>query len=110
MFAIVILIIVLIKNIGKKEKPKFATNVIVNGQNITESLVHEPYINKDNVLYLSIEDVGNIFDKNIYYEEETKKIITTCRTKVAAIDINSNIVELNNANVTLSVRSSKLWR
>lgn len=99
---IILLIIIVIKSIGKKDKPKFDIAVIVNNENITNSLSHEPYISKDKVLYLSIEDTSKIFDKNIYYEEESRKIITTSGTKVAAIHTVNNILELNSASLVLS--------
>lgn len=102
LFVILIIVILFSKNFTKKDVPKFEVSVILNGENITESLTSEPYINKDNVLYLSVDDIKNIFDKNIYFEEESKKIITTSGTKVAAIDVENNTVELNGANLLLS--------
>ena len=102
LLVIISLIIIFTKSFAKKEIPKFDVSVILNGENITNNLVYEPYINKDKVLYLSVEDIKNIFDKNIYFEEETKKIITTSGTKVSAIDVENNTVELNSANLLLS--------
>lgn len=104
---IIFLIIVLFNSFNKKETKEFDINVIVANKNITANLLKEPYIDKDNVLYLSLEDVSEIFDKNIYYEEASKKIITTSGTKVAAIDTENNILELNSATLVLSVRSFK---
>lgn len=101
LFILIILIIIVIKSIGKKAVPKFDVTVIVNNEDITNLLNDTPYMNKDNILYLSINDVKKIFDPNIYYEN--KKIITTSGTKVAAIDVSNNILELNSANLTLSV-------
>ncbi len=97
---LIIVIILVIKNLGKKEEAKFDISIILNNENITNTLEDEPYLNKDNVLYLSFNDVRNIFDSNIYYEDG--KIITTSETKVAAIDVKSNVVELNNATLLLS--------
>lgn len=99
---IIALLIIIIKSIGKKDKQKYDISIIVNNENITNNLSHEPYINKDNVLYLSIEDTSKIFDKNIYYEKDSGKIITTSGTKVAAIDVVNNIFELNNASLIIS--------
>lgn len=99
---LIFIIIIFGKKQNKKEEAKFDTVVIVNNENITNSLVYAPYINKDNVLYLSLEDVRKIFDKTIYFEEETRKIITTSETKVAALDVANSILELNGASLVLS--------
>lgn len=102
LFVIIVLIIILIKNLGKKEEQKWKTSIIVNEEDVTKSLLDEPYIDKDNTLYLSIEDVQKLLDKNIYYEEESNKIITTSGTKVAAIDVTNNELELNTAKLSLA--------
>lgn len=99
---LIALLVISIKSIGKKEKQKYDISVIVNNENITNKLSQEPYISKDKVLYLSIEDTRKIFDKNIYYEKDSEKIITTSGTKVAAIDVANNILELNNASLIIS--------
>ena len=104
-FLLVILIvaIIFIKNIfTKKEKLMYDASIYVKDENITETLSHAPYINKDNILYLSIQDIGKIFDRDIYFEEETRKVITTHETKVAAIDVANNTLELNSANLILN--------
>lgn len=102
LFVIIVLIIILIKNLGKKEEQKWKTSIIVNEEDVTKSLLDEPYIDKDNTLYLSIEDIQKLLDKNIYYEEESNKIITTSGTKVAAIDVTNNELELNTAKLSLA--------
>lgn len=99
---IIFIIIAISKLLSKKDKSKYNAKIIVNNENITENLLHEPYIDKDGILYLSNEDVKNIFDKYMYYEEETKKIITTSGTKVAAIDIENNFLEVNTASFIIS--------
>ncbi len=102
LIAIILGIILLIRNVGRHDMPDFDVSVIFNNEDITSKLKYEPYVNKDNVLYLSIEDIKELFDLEIYYEEDTKKIITTYETKVGAIDVNENMVQINSANITLS--------
>lgn len=101
LFTIIIIIIIVMQNVVKKEEKNISQMVIINGQNATQDLLDKPYIDKDNVLYLSIRDIQKIFDKNIYYEEVSRKIITTSGTKTAAINIETNDVELNTANIKL---------
>ncbi len=87
--------------INKKDIPKFSISVIYNNEDVTNNLSDEPYINKDKVLYLSLEDIRKIFDPNIYFESDSNKIITTSNTKVAAIDVKSNIATINSASILL---------
>ena len=110
LLVIVFLTISLIKGFSKKNIKEFEVNVIVSLENVTGNLSKSPYINKDKVLYLSLEDISKLFDKNIYYEENSKKIITTYGTKVAAIGIEDNTLEVNSAKLNLSVRNIKSWR
>lgn len=98
---LIVVIVFIIKGITKKEDKKFDISVIVNNEDITNNLDDEPYISNNGVLYLSVEDTRKVFDKNIYFEEETKKIITTSETKVAAIDVENDTIELNTASRAL---------
>ncbi len=108
LFVIIIAIVMIAKSFGKKEEAKWSISIIMNKEDVTDRLKEEPYIDKDNTLYLSLEDIKEILDKNIYYEEESNKVITTSGTKVAAIDVENNIVELNTASLLLPSRSFKL--
>lgn len=108
LFVIIALLLVAIKSLGKDKEENAKVCIIVNGEEITQSLLYKPYIDKDNTLYLSLEDIKKILDKNIYYEEETNKIITTLGTKVAAINLEDNKLEINTANLSLSSRSIKI--
>ena len=108
LFVIIALVVVITKSLGENKEAKDQAHIIVNGEEITQSLLYKPYIDKDNTLYLSLEDIRKILDKNIYYEEETNKIITTLGTKVAAIDLENNQLEINTANLLLSSRSIKI--
>ncbi len=101
-FLIVILItalVVIIKIVSNKTEEKVGITVIVNNEDITNSLINKPYITKANDIYLSIEDIRNIFDKNIIYEEKTGKILTTSETKTAAIEVNGTNIQINGANI-----------
>ena len=98
---IFMIIIIGINNSSKKEVPVIKPKLIVDAIDVTESLSHNIYIDKNNVLYMSIDDIKNIFDKNLYLEEDTGKVITTSGTKTAAIDINNNTMEVNSASLLL---------
>lgn len=96
-------IIFLLKNVFTNKNTDISElTLVVDNQNITSTLKKDIYIDKDKQLYMSVEDIRNIFDKNIYFEEETGKLITTSDTKVGAIDVNNNTFELNSAILLLT--------
>lgn len=100
---IILAIIFLVKLIFKpKEEESTKLTLIVDKQDITDKLVDNIYIDTAQKLYMSLEDIKNIFDPNLYFEEETEKVITISGTKVGAIDVNSNVFELNSATRLLS--------
>ncbi len=99
---IVVLIIILVKFLTPKENTVEQNKLIVNNVDVTQSLASAIYFDGDNDIYLSVDDIKNIFDENLYCEESTNKIITTCRTKVGALDLSSNILEINTASIVLS--------
>lgn len=73
------------------------TNLIINNKNMTSSLKNEIFI-KDNIIYLSKQDIANFFDKHIYEDEKTNKIITTYEKKIAEIGFDDNTININGSN------------
>lgn len=94
---VVAIVIAIFSSIFGNSKKKETLSLIVDKQDITDTLMSDIYIDTNGILYLSEEDVKNIFDENLYYEESSNKIITTSGTKVAAINMNDNTIELNSA-------------
>lgn len=99
-----LLIVAFIINIApgyKRDKNKNIINLILNEENITNNLVNQLYINENGTVYISEEDVKNIFDPTIYYDEKYNQIITTSDTKVANIVINKREMSINSSNVNM---------
>ncbi|MBQ2836454.1 MAG: hypothetical protein IJE68_06455 [Clostridia bacterium] len=69
-------------------------NLVINSRNVTERLKHEIKI-QDGVIYVSLDDIENFFDKYIYTEEETNEVITTYNNKIASIGFDANKMTLN---------------
>lgn len=100
---IIAIIIVIFSSIFTKgSKEILGSRLIVDNKDITESLTSDIYVDKDGILYMSMEDVKNIFDNDLYFEDSTKKIITTSETKVAAIDVRNDKIDINSATLMLS--------
>ena len=79
-----------------RDRFKNQTNLVINARNVTERLVNEIYVNDAGAIFLSMEDVYNLFDKTIYYDSESNEIITTSDTKVAAISFERYEMVINN--------------
>lgn len=101
---IALIIVALIINIApgyKRDKYKDVINLIINEENITENLKHDIYVNENGTIYISEEDVQNLFDANIYHDDKYNQIITTSDTKVANIVINEKQMVVNNSIVSM---------
>lgn len=62
---------------------------------------HDIYVNENGTIYISEEDIKNLFDSTIYYDEKYNQIITTSDTKVASIAINEKKMTVNNSDVNM---------
>ncbi len=79
-------------------RPKVAnekTALIINNKEVTERLKKDIYIDENNLIYLSKEDISNFFDEYIYVDNDINRIITTYGTKVAAISLTQNNMIVN---------------
>ena len=104
-YAIIIFLVVvfiIIKN--NTIKKNYKTELIVSNENITDTLKNEIII-KENVVYLSLEDVQKYFDKDLYQEDN--KIILTSTRKIAAIELNKNEIEINGSKVKIQGKAYK---
>ena len=99
-----LLIVAFIINIApgyKRDKYANVINLIINEENKTEYLKYEIYVNENQTIYISMEDVKNLFDSTIYYDEKYNQIITTSDTKVANLVIDEKQMIINNSNVSM---------
>ncbi len=79
---------------------KDKVNLVVNNNNVTKKLKNDIII-KDDVIYISKEDVEIYFDNEIYYDEQYNQIVTTSETKVAVMPIDSKKIKINEANINI---------
>lgn len=99
-----LLIVAIIINIApgyKRDKYTNVINLIINEENRTEDLKHDIYVNENGTIYISEEDVKNLFDATIYHDEKYNQIITTSDTKVANIVIDEKKMVVNNSEVSM---------
>lgn len=95
-----LIIVGIILNIApgyKRDKYTDIINLVIGEQNLTEYLQDLIYVDEKEIVYLSINDVKNIFDQTIYYDEINNQIITISETKVARIPIGEKEIFINGA-------------
>ena len=104
---IIILIVIIVAIIGYKandyiilDKNK-TINLVINNKNVTSNLKKDIFI-QDDEIYISKQDLGNFFDKYIYEDTENNQIVTTYDTKIAAISLEENKININGSNKSTS--------
>lgn len=80
------------------------TNLIINNKNVTSSLKQKVLI-EDDIIYLSKQDISNFFDKYIYQDEKTEKIVTTYDKKIAEISFDENEININGSDKQISAHA-----
>ncbi len=83
------------------------TNLIINNNNVTSSLKYDIEIDENEVVYLSSADIGNFFDRDIYYDNIYNQIITTSDTKVATLKIDEKEMYVNSSKVNIYAKATK---
>ena len=81
---------------------KGKTNLVINNNNVTSKMKDDVYIDNKGVIYLSINDVRNYFDKYINYDENSNRLITTSDTKTATLIKDKKNIDINGATVSIA--------
>ena len=92
-----VLKIILCGNYIKKE-PKELSFLL---DNEIVKLKNEFFLDDNETVYISKEDISNIFDKTLYYNEAEKELITTFNKHIALLKIDENFMLVNDSNVEL---------
>lgn len=71
------------------------TNLVINYSNVTGRMKQDLIIDDNDVIYLSLNDIINYYDKHAYYDKQYDQIITSSDTKLAALKINENKITIN---------------
>ena len=76
------------------ETSKNEINLIINNRNVTANLKHQ-VINENGIIYVSMDDIENYFDRYILIEDEINEIVTTYDKQIASIGFETNKLTLN---------------
>lgn len=101
---ILIIFLLIVKNVKSKKVSEIKLDLIIDNNNITSSLEKEVVI-KDNIIYLSLDDINRTLDNSIYQEKNL--IITTGHKKVATLSLNNNSIEINGVNTKIRGQAFK---
>lgn len=85
----------------KRDEYADVINLIIDEENRTGELKNDIYVNENGTIYMSEEDVKNLFDNTLYYDSKYNLLIASSDTKVANISINENKININNSIVTI---------
>ena len=96
---IIILFLIIFANKKENIKQKDYVSLIINNQDVTGKLQNEIII-KDNLQYLSYEDIKNCIDENIYQEGDN--VITISDRKVTYLQLNKNKLEINGSTIQIA--------
>lgn len=100
LIAILILIISIICIKINKEKNRYKElSILLNNEFI--ELINKPIIDNNKNIFFSKEDIQDIFDKTIYYNEAEKELITTYNTHIALLKVDEKYAEINDETVEL---------
>ena len=97
----IVLVFLIIKYFsGNKYERNEITNIFIDNNNITSNINNEIKI-KDDIIYMSINDIKQFIDKTIYIEDKTDTIIMTSDKKLASIKINEKIITVNGTKINI---------
>ena len=94
-----LLILKLIFGFSLVDKANSKISFLLNNEK-TE-LKKEMILDDNGVFYLSKEDIENIFDKTLYYNEAEKELITTYNKHIALLKVDEKFMLVNDSNVEL---------
>lgn len=101
LIAILLLIICIVVFKINKEKNRYKElSILLNNEFI--ELINKPIIDDNKNIFFSKEDIQDIFDKTIYYNEAEKELITTYNTHIALLKVDENYAEINDETIELN--------
>ena len=71
------------------------TNLVINYSNVTGRMKQKMIIDDNKVVYLSMEDIKNYYDKHIYYDKQYDQIVTSSFDKLAVLKLNEKKMTVN---------------
>ena len=96
---IILFLIIIISSLIKNNDEYKEITVLLNNELI--QLKDDVKVENKNI-YFSKDDIENLFDKNIYYNEAQKEFITVFNTHVAYMKLNESVCEINGQSISIN--------
>lgn len=110
---VVIIIFIFIKMIFFKAPRNYYEETVLIIEDKIEELDNSIIVDSLKNIYMSYDDVKRIYDKNIYYDEANKKLVTTYNKHVALLKLDEKSIVINEAeskiNGELKYMEDKLY-
>ena len=103
---ILIIIIFLILNFKKENNNYDDYRLIIGDEYI--NLKNDIYIDSFDNIYLSKQDIQELYDSNIYYDSADNILITTFNKHIAKLELDNKMIEINGSNIELDTTLIKL--
>ena len=97
--AIIFIIIFICMKINKNNNKYKELTILLNNEFI--ELSKDVIIDENNNIFFSKDDIQQIFDSTIYYNEAEKELITTYNNHVALLKVDEKNAEINDEKVEL---------
>lgn len=95
--SIILLIYFLISKIFSTPKMKYNEKTAFILGDSVQKLENSVIVDEYKTVYVSYDDIKNIYDENIYYDDVNKKLITTYNKHIALLELDKNEIEINDA-------------
>lgn len=95
---IIILIISIFLIFNRKDRKEYDEYRIIIGDKYI-SLEDDIYVDTFNNIYLSKEDILQLYDPNIYYNQIENMLITTYNKHIAILKLNENKININGSDI-----------
>lgn len=97
---VIVALIIIVKLAGKLfNKKDGKLSLIIGDQRI--DLKYELIVDDSKNIYMSKQDISNIYDSNIYYDKSEKMVITTSDKSVAKLILEKTTMEVNSTEMAL---------
>lgn len=83
----------------RRDKYADIINLIIEDTNVTEKLKKPIYTDEAGTIYMSQEDIKNLLDKTLYYDQDEKMIIATSEVSVSSMKLDEKVMTINGATV-----------
>lgn len=89
----------------KRDKFVGITKLIINDKDVTEELKDKILIAENGSIYCGLDDIKELFDKNIYYNKEQNLIVTTSNTKIAVFKLEDEMIKINGLEQVMKAKA-----